>query len=146
MRSFARMMSVALFIIIAIVSIWTPLVHSTVAIRWFSLPNLFIFAPVPLLVVAVVWLQLLALRRTKSQLAPFLLSLLLIFLGYTGLAISMWPNVVQPSLSLWQAASPPQSMGFALVGTLFIIPVILAYTSWSYYVFRGKLVSGEGYH
>jgi cytochrome d ubiquinol oxidase subunit II len=146
MRALARFTSIALLIVIIVVSVWTPLVHPQVAARWFILPNLLIFAPVPVLVVAVVWFQLKVLRRHEPQVAPFVLALLLIFLGYSGLAISMWPNVVQPSISIWAAASPPESMGFALVGTLLIIPIILAYTSWSYYVFRGKQIVGEGYH
>ena len=78
--------------------------------------------------------------------APFILTLLLLFLGYSGLAISLWPNIIPPSISIWDAASPPQSLGFTLVGALFIIPFILAYTAWSYYVFRGKVKAGEGYH
>ena len=78
--------------------------------------------------------------------APFLLSLFLLFLGYSGLAISLWPNIVPPSISFRDAAGPPQSQGFALVGALLIIPVILAYTAWAYYVFRGKVTESEGYH
>ena len=62
------------------------------------------------------------------------------------MAISIWPNIVPPYLSIWSASSPPQSQGFALVGTLFILPFILGYTVWSYYVFRGKVKVGEGYH
>lgn len=83
---------------------------------------------------------------TESHATPFLLSLVLLFLGYTGLAISLWPNIIPPAISIWDAASPPQSMGFTLVGALFIIPFILVYTAWSYYVFRGKVKAGEGYH
>lgn len=70
----------------------------------------------------------------------------MIFLGFTGLIISLWPNIVPGSLTLWQAAAPPQSQGFTLVGALFIIPIILVYTAWSYYVFRGKVKLGQGYH
>ena len=83
---------------------------------------------------------------SRSDAAPFVLSLALLFLGYSGLAISLWPNIIPPSISIWDAAAPPQSMGFILVGALFIIPFILAYTAWSYYVFRGKVKAGEGYH
>jgi cytochrome d ubiquinol oxidase subunit II len=75
-----------------------------------------------------------------------LFALFLLFLGYSGLAISLWPNIIPPSISIWDAASPPESMGFTLVGALFIIPFILTYTTWSYYVFRGKVRTGEGYH
>jgi cytochrome bd ubiquinol oxidase subunit II len=68
------------------------------------------------------------------------------FLGYSGLAISLWPNIIPPAVSIREAAAPPQAMGFTLVGALFVIPIILGYTSLSYYVFRGKVKSGEGYH
>jgi len=74
------------------------------------------------------------------------LTLGLIFLGFSGLGISIWPHIIPPSITLWQAAAPAQSQGFMLVGALFIIPIILVYTFWSYYVFRGKVQPGEGYH
>lgn len=70
----------------------------------------------------------------------------LVFLGYLGLAISIWPNIVPPSINLWQAAAPLTSQLFALMGALFIIPIILAYTFWSYHVFRGKVKAGDAYH
>jgi cytochrome bd ubiquinol oxidase subunit II len=120
MRTLGRPITIALLAVIAIVSLWTPYAHADVAARWFSLPNL--------------------------HGAPFVLALLLLFLGYTGLAISLWPNIIPPGISIWDAAAPAQSMGFTLVGTLFIIPFILAYTAWSYYVFRGKVRPGQGYH
>jgi cytochrome d ubiquinol oxidase subunit II len=82
----------------------------------------------------------------NANYTPFILTLVLIFLGYSGLGISLWPNIVPPSISIWDAASPPQSQGFMLVGTLFIIPLILVYTFWSYYVFRGKVTHDDGYH
>jgi cytochrome d ubiquinol oxidase subunit II len=126
-------------------SLWTPYAHAEVAARWFSFPNLLFFAPVPALVLLATWALLRMLGR-ESHAAPFLLTLVLLFLGYTGLAISLWPNIIPPAIPIWDAASPPQSMGFTLVGALFIIPFILAYTAWSYYVFRGKVKAGEGYH
>ena len=102
----------------------TPLVDPAIAARCFALPQLFWFLPVP----------------------PFLLTLALVFLGYSGLGISVWPNIIPPSVSIWEASSPPQSQGFTLVGALFILPVILMYTVWSYYVFRGKVHPEDGYH
>jgi cytochrome d ubiquinol oxidase subunit II len=141
----ARFATLALLAVIGIVSLWTPLTHSAVAARWFTLPNLFFFAPVPLLVLFTAWAILSALKR-ETHAAPFLLTLFLLLLGYSGLAISLWPNIIPPSTSIREAAGPPESMGFTLVGALFIIPVILAYTAWSYFVFRGKVKAGEGYH
>ena len=146
MRELGRPVTLAVLATIAVVSLWTPLAHPQIAARWFALPNLFLLAPVPALVVLTGWALLRSITRGGSHSAPFLLALVLLFLGYSGLAISLWPNIIPPGISIWQAASPPQSMGFALVGALFIIPFILAYTAWSYYVFRGKVKAGEGYH
>jgi cytochrome d ubiquinol oxidase subunit II len=145
MIALARPATLVLLAIIGIVSLWTPLAHPEVAARWFALPNLLFFAPVPLLVLATSWLILRVLKH-EMHAAPFLLTLVLLFLGYSGLAISLWPNIIPPGVSLREAAAPPQSMGFTLVGALFVIPIILAYSSWSYYVFRGKVRAGEGYH
>jgi cytochrome d ubiquinol oxidase subunit II len=130
---------------IVVISIWTPLLDPGIARRWFSLPNLFYFAPVPLLVLLFLYLLIRTVRR-DAHAAPFVCALGLVFLGYTGLGISVWPNVIPPGISIWDAAGPPQSMGFALVGALLIVPIILMYTAWGYYVFRGKVRRGEGYH
>jgi cytochrome bd ubiquinol oxidase subunit II len=145
MRALARPISLILLVITGIVSLWTPLAHAEVATRWFTLPNTIFFAPVPILVLLTEWLILRMLAR-ETHAAPFLLTLVLLFLGYSGLGISLWPNIIPPAISIRDAAAPPQSMGFVLVGALLIIPFILAYTAWSYYVFRGKVRAGEGYH
>ncbi len=130
---------------IAIISIWTPLAHSQIAARWFTMPNVFWFAPVPVLVLLVFRYLLRSLNKDPHG-GPFLLTLALVFLGYSGLGISVWPNIIPPDISIWEASGPPQSQGFALVGALLIVPVILMYTAWSYYIFRGKVRVGEGYH
>jgi cytochrome d ubiquinol oxidase subunit II len=140
-RPFAGLLLAA----IAAVSIWTPLRHPEVAERWFSFPNILFFSPVPLLVLVAILVLLYALRHAPYRI-PFLMALALVFLGYTGLAISIWPHIVPPTITIWEAASAPSSQGFALVGTLFILPFILMYTTFSYYVFRGKVRAGEGYH
>ncbi len=145
MHKLAKPLALVLLLVTGIVSIWTPLTHADIAGRWFSMPNLLWFMPVPLLVL----LSLYGLLKSVSQRAhymPFIMTLALIFLGYSGLGISLWPNIIPPSISIWDAASPPQSQGFILVGTLFIIPFILVYTFWSYYVFRGKVTHEDGYH
>ena len=146
MRRTARRLLLTLLAVIAVISLWTPLVHSQIAERWFSLPNLYYLLPVPLLVIiasALLWRHL---GRDASHVQPFILTLVLIFLGFSGLGISIWPAIIPPSITLWQAAAPEQSQEFMLIGALFIIPVILVYTFWSYYVFRGKVPQDEGYH
>ena len=145
MYRLTRQMMWALLAVIAVLSLWTPLLHPRIAERWFSLPNLFWFLPVPVLVVLAAAALLRALARGRHA-APFLLTLGLVFLGYSGLGISLWPYVVPPDITIHDAAGPPQSMGFALVGALLIMPLVLMYTAWGYYVFRGKVRRGEGYH
>ncbi len=146
MRELTRRVLLALIAVIAVVSIWTPLGWQFVAERWFSLPNFFYFLPVPVLVVVfALWIWRLSVNR-DSHVMPFILTLGLIFLGFSGLGISLWPHIIPPHITIWDAAAPPASQLFMLVGTLLIIPVILVYTAWSYYVFRGKVSGDEGYH
>jgi cytochrome d ubiquinol oxidase subunit II len=145
MRRRTRIWVWALLAVLVVISLWTPLAHEEIAQRWFALPNLLWFAPVPFLVAVCMYLLLRSLRN-GGEVAPFLLTLALVFLGYSGLGISLWPNVIPPDISIWDAAGPPQSLGFTLVGALLIIPVILMYTAFSYWVFRGKVEAGEGYH
>ncbi|WP_449545384.1 cytochrome d ubiquinol oxidase subunit II [Lelliottia amnigena] len=146
MRRVSKQLLLALLGIIAVISLWTPMAHQSIADRWFSVPNLYFLMPVPLLVLVLssgLWKSL---NNANSHNTPFVLTLGLIFLGFSGLGISIWPYIIPPSITLWQAAAPPQSQGFMLVGALLIIPIILVYTFWSYYVFRGKVQHGEGYH
>jgi cytochrome d ubiquinol oxidase subunit II len=147
MRRLVKPLLLALLVIMAIISVWTPLTHPQIAERWFTQPNIFWLLPVPVLVVLCsLWLWKSTASTTSLHGTPFVLTLALIFLGFSGLGISIWPYIIPPSITLWQAAAPPQSQGFMLVGALFIIPIILVYTFWSYYVFRGKVQHGEGYH
>ncbi|MDR3487511.1 MAG: cytochrome d ubiquinol oxidase subunit II [Bradyrhizobium sp.] len=145
MRSAARGTTLGLMAVIAIVSLWTPLGHPAIEARWFTLPDLLFFAPVPGLTVAVAVVLLLSLQQ-KAHVVPFIAALALLFLGYSGLGISIWPYIVPPELTIEAAAAPPQTQLFVLVGALITIPVILAYTAFAYYVFRGKVRAGEGYH
>ena len=145
MVALARPVTLMLLAVIGIVSLWTPFAHPDIAERWFSFPNIVFFSPVPILVLVSGW-GILRVLNHQPHVAPFLLALFLLFLGYSGLGISLWPNIIPPDITIREAAAPAQSMGFTLVGALFIIPIILAYTAWSYYVFRGKVKPGEGYH
>ncbi|WP_058910145.1 cytochrome d ubiquinol oxidase subunit II [Entomohabitans teleogrylli] len=146
MRRLTRGLLPVLLLTFLVISLWTPLAQPAVARRWFSLPGFWFLLPVPLMVAA--FSLLLWRRATDSQvnIQPFLLALGLIFLGFAGLGISIWPHLIPPHVTLWQAAAPAASQRFMLVGALIIIPVILGYTAWSYWVFRGKVPSGEGYH
>jgi cytochrome d ubiquinol oxidase subunit II len=145
MVALARPFTLLLLGAICIVSVWTPLSQHQVAERWFSFPNLLILSPVPLLVAASAFWLLWSLKRDPHR-KPFIAALALVLLGFCGMAISIWPHIVPPAITIWEAAAPRATQSFALVGTLIVLPLILAYTAWSYYVFRGKVTNTEGYH
>jgi len=130
---------------IGAVSIATPFLNIQYAQRWFAWPNIIFTAPVPIAVAGVTVLLLSSLANKQDH-RPFFLSLALFALSYAGLGISMWPYIVPQSITIWQAASPPNSQLFMLVGVAVLIPLILGYTSWAYWVFRGKVRPESGYH
>lgn len=131
---------------ILLVSVWTPLTQAGIAQRWFGWPNVLFLSPVPVLTGAVAFAAWRALAGRGSDAAPFLAAMGLFLLSYLGIAISLWPMIVPGHFTLWQAASSEGTQAFLLVGTLLLLPVILMYTAWSYWVFRGKLQAGTGYH
>jgi cytochrome d ubiquinol oxidase subunit II len=130
---------------IGAVSVATPFLHIQYTERWFSWPNIIFTAPVPIAVAGVTVLLLRALAN-KWDYQPFFLSLLLFALSYAGLGISMYPFIVPQSITIWQAAAPENSLVFLLIGVAVLIPLILGYTAWAYWVFRGKVRSESGYH
>ncbi|MCO7517821.1 cytochrome d ubiquinol oxidase subunit II [Pseudomonas guariconensis] len=145
MRHYSRPLLYLLAIVIAVICAWTAWLHADIAQRWFAGSHWVRSVVIATLAVLSVVLIQKTLRRHHSHL-PFIGVVALVFLGYLGLAISIWPNIVPPGIDLWQAASPLSSQLFALIGALFIIPIILVYTFWSYHVFRGKVQAGDAYH
>jgi cytochrome d ubiquinol oxidase subunit II len=139
-----RPLTVGMIGAIVLVSLWTPMMSAAIAARWFSWPNMLWLSPVPL-ITAVLSLWLWRAETRRAERAPFLLTLGLFLLSFIGLAISLWPNILPPDITVWRAASAPSTQLFMLVGVLFLMPLILGYTAFSYYVFRGKVRHGEGY-
>jgi cytochrome d ubiquinol oxidase subunit II len=143
-RRLARRLLPALLAAIGLVSLATPLVEEQYFHRWFESPGLFVSLPMPLFVAAAGWFGWRSLGRGPDW-APFVWFLALFALTLAGLGISIWPDVIPGRVTIWEAAAPPSSQAFMLAGALVLIPLILAYTAWSYWVFRGK-VGDEGYH
>jgi cytochrome d ubiquinol oxidase subunit II len=142
----ARVLAFILLLTIIGVSIWTPFIDNQIFQRWFTMPNILWLSPIPMLVAALFYMLQKTLSLKKANFSPFIYSLGLVFLGYLGLGISIWPNIVPPNISIHSAAAPHSSQSFALVGAIIIIPLILAYTAWGYYVFRGKVSKDDHYH
>ena len=135
----------AVLAFMAIVSLWTPLEFPRIRERWFSLPNFLFLWPVPLLTALVAFAGWRSLRRDGDAL-PFIATIGLFLMGFLGLVISSFPYLVPPSLDIWQAAAAPASQSFMLAGTLVLLPLILSYTAYVYWLFRGKIGPGESYH
>jgi cytochrome bd ubiquinol oxidase subunit II len=144
-RRLGRMCLIGTVIGVVIVSLWTPYIDAQIAARWFSWPNIAYLAPVPLITAALVlyaWHSL----NDQSEYAPFLAALGLFVMSYIGIAISLWPMIVPGHFTIREAAAAPSTQAFLLIGTLFLLPIILTYTAWSYWVFRGKVRADIGYH
>ncbi len=136
---------VAVAAFMALVSAWVPFLDTDIVERWFSLPNILFLWPVPAAVAALTILLYRSIWLGHDG-WPFLLAMALFLLGFLGLGISLWPNVIPPDITLWQAASPPESQIFLLVGIAILVPVILFYTGYTYWIFRGKVEAKIGYH
>lgn len=140
----AKPAAIATLTLMAAVSLYTPLLDAQYWTRWFDMPNILFAAQVPLLVLILTYFLFRGLYK-KQEAAPFLLSLGLFLLGMAGLGISMFPYIVPDQITIWDAAVAESSQIFMLVGVVLTVPLILAYTGWAYWVFRGK-VGTDGYH
>lgn len=144
-RRHARALGVAVLALIGVVSLWTPMLNPRFTARWFAWPEIALTSPVPILVALLAWLFWHGLSR-RHDATPFFAVLGWFVLCYVGLGISLFPYIVPPDLTIWQAAAPPASQGFLLVGAVVLVPIILAYTGYAYWVFRGKVRPGMHYH
>jgi cytochrome d ubiquinol oxidase subunit II len=144
-RALGRRCLLGTVLAVAVVSLWTPFIDPHIAARWFSWPNIAVLAPVPLITAGLVGYVWWSLGR-GSDYGPFLGALGLFVMSYLGIAISLWPMIVPGHYTLDQAAASESTQAFLLVGTLILLPVILFYTGWSYWVFRGKVRADSGYH
>ncbi|WP_309083569.1 cytochrome d ubiquinol oxidase subunit II [Chelativorans sp.] len=144
-RRAASKLLFAVLAAMAVVSLWTPLALDRIAERWFSLPNFYFLWPVPLAAAFVAYRVWRALKEGNETL-PFVGTIILFLLGYAGLVISNAPYLVPPHLTFWDTAAAPASQIFFLVGTVFLLPLVIGYTVFVYWMFRGKLAPGQGYH
>jgi cytochrome bd ubiquinol oxidase subunit II len=144
-RAFARPTAITTVVLIGVFSLWTPLLQLEYMERWFSMPELLFVSPLPVLVVTCAVLLLRSLRDGR-ELAPFLYAEGLFLLSYVGLGISFYPYIVPPTVTIWDAAAPDSSLLFLLVGAAVLLPIILGYTAYAYWIFRGKVNPDEGYH
>ena len=144
-RRFAVISGAGTVVLIGVVSLWTPFLNPVFLSRWFAFPAILYTLPVPLAVAGATLLLFQGLRPGRDA-QPFVAALALFVLSYIGLGISLYPQIVPPSITIWQAAAPDKSLGFLLVGALILVPIIIGYMAHAYWVFRGKVDATAGYH
>lgn len=143
-RRLAQRAAAATIALMGAVSLYNVFLNAEYAARWLTEPEIYLAAPVPILTALIAWSMIQAIRKDRNS-KPFWLSIALFFFGMVGLGVTMWPYVVPPGMTIWDAAAPERSQVFMLVGVAITMPLIIGYTAWAYWVFRGK-VSDEGYH
>ncbi|MEO9896793.1 MAG: cytochrome d ubiquinol oxidase subunit II [Paracoccaceae bacterium] len=145
MRRYAWWLGAGTLGLIGIVSLITPFLDPIYFERWFNLPGSLVSMVVPVVMLGLAWAFFTSLNDGKD-LQPFLSALGFFVVSFIGIGISFYPMMVPPSLTIWQVAAPDSSLAFALVGAVILIPIILVYTAYAYWVFRGKMDPAEGYH
>ena len=144
-RRQSKLLLLAVLGFMAAVSLWTPLAEPRIAARWFSAPNIYFLWPVPVVTALTAFACWRWIER-RRDVPPFLAAIALFLLGYFGLVISNFPYLVPPSLTVWDTAAAPASQIFMLFGTLLLLPFVLGYVVFVYWLFRGKVRAGESYH
>ena len=143
-RKLALRSALATIVLMGAVSLYNVFLNAEYAERWLTAPEIYFAAPVPILTAIIALSMIQAIRKARNS-KPFWLSIALFFFGMAGLGVTMWPYVVPPGVTIWDAAAPERSQIFMLIGVAITLPLIIAYTAWAYWVFRGK-VADEGYH
>ncbi len=143
--SLTRPLVAVVIAFMVLVSTSLPFLSSHIMARWFDDNNFLWLSPVPLLALANALVLWRAVMR-RAEVVPFLAAVSFFFLGFVGILIGLWPNLLPPTLSIWDAAAPRSSQLFVIVGLAVLLPVILGYVWWSYHVFRGKVTASSAYH
>jgi len=145
-RTLARPLTLVVVAFMGLVSAWLPVLDSRIMARGFEDGQFWWLAPVPLLVVANAYALWITVMQQGRDVRPFVLTLCFFVLGFTGLVLGIWPYLVPPTMTIWDAAASLSSQLFVIVGLIVLLPVILGYTWWSYRVFAGKVTADSGYH
>ena len=141
----ARIAAVATLVFIGVVSLWMPLLSPEIAARWFIFPQVVFVLPVPMLTAGLAAVLAWGLIARRDS-VPFPASIGLFGLCFVGLGIGLYPYIVPRAISIQEAAAPDSSLRFMLIGAVILLPMILAYTGYSYWIFRGKVDPDAGYH
>ena len=142
-QAFKAVLVVAGFMLL--VSVWTPLHSPEIPTRWFSQPRVYFIWAFPLLGLVSFCFIVLKLKQ-RAENTPFIFSILLFLSAYLGLESAIYPYAVLPGITVFDAAAQPETLIFSLWGAGLVLPVVIAYNVYSYWVFRGKVAESDAYH
>ncbi|MEE9376080.1 MAG: cytochrome d ubiquinol oxidase subunit II [Rhizobiaceae bacterium] len=145
MRNYAWVLAPILLGFIGLASLITPFLNVEYFYRWFAWPTILYSMMIPILVLAAAY-QLFSGLNDHKDAQPFLASIAIFILCFAGIGVSFYPNIIPPAITIKEAAAPDESLWFLLVGSAVLLPMILAYTAYAYWVFRGKVNVDDGYH
>ena len=137
-RKMGRYVFAYVILAMVVISITMPFIDARIKALWFSTPNIFFLAIIPALTMVAFYMLWKDFGNNKREIRPFLLTALIFLLGYLGICISLYPWIVPFKFTLWEAAAVSTSQSIVLIGTVIMLPIILAYTAYCYYVFKGK--------
>lgn len=146
MYEYAKKLLIIVSIFMLIISIWTPFADADIVMRWFVMPNIFVLAPLPIFALATIVALWTSLKNKSHERRPFILAMLLFLWPYLGFLLSVWPYAIPHTITVWDAAAPYNVQVFILCGLAVVIPVILAYTLYSYSIFKGKAKSNGAHY
>jgi cytochrome d ubiquinol oxidase subunit II len=132
------------FLASAAVTLWTPFLYPAVATKWFAAPTLYLIAPLPIAALGAFYILVRALRR-HWEAVPFIATVVIFLASFAGLAVSLYPYLVPPMLTVQAAAASPLTLVFMLAGIGLLLPIMMVYNGYQYLVFRGKVTAGSGY-
>jgi len=141
---YAQWTGILVLIFMAIVTIWTPYHYPLVWTNWFSPPRIYFVWIFPLLGLTAAF-QLWRTLRSRGEVKPFLYSVCLFLSGYLGLLTSLYPYAIPPAITLQEAAAQRETLRFALAVAAIVLPIVIAYIVYSYWMFRGKVSQSDGY-
>lgn len=140
----AKYLLFSVTIFLGVVSLWTPYAEPRIAERWFSMPNFIFLLPLPTFTGIAILFNFYCLYK-RYEVIPFVLSIALFICAYIGFCISSWPYIIPHAVPVWDAAAAPSSLEFILIGTLFLLPLLIGYTIYAYRVFKGKVTKAVEY-
>ncbi len=143
MIHYSKGLLVLVSIFLFFVSIWTPLHSHEIFARWYSYPNFIYLSPLPLLALIAVFLTWKNLSK-QNEVKPFMYSIVIFLCSYVGIGVSVYPYLIPHQVNLWEAAAPNTTLKFILIGVVIMLPILLGYTAYAYYLFRGKI--NDNYH